>query len=102
MVSLSDSGSLKKASSRLGLGAIGRASEREQEDDPEQRASEVNGVQELGRAYAGLVITQAALRRVHRHKSEAKSRAILGRSSSSKRIERRRRASVEQYLNTHT
>lgn len=82
----------RKATSKLmgGFGAIGRSfGQSDLEDDRKQHDVEVQGVQELGRAYAGLVITRATPRRI--------------RSEVQKPIpKRRRRHSVDNYVATHT
>ena len=85
-----------KAKSRLGRGwsSIARPASAVQEADPVELAREAHGVQELGRAYAGLVITRAARQKIqtlHKHDDEAKD---------AKRL--RRRQSVDNYLTTHS
>lgn len=78
------------ASRRLGLAAMGRFMKEPAEDDATQHADEAQGVQELARAYAGLVITRAALRRIRG--SDTATARTAG---------RRKRKSVEDYLATH-
>ena len=59
------------------------------EDNAKEQAFEAQGVQELGRAYAGLVITRAAQEKLGR--VEPKTLGL-----------RRRRTSVIDFLHTHT
>jgi hypothetical protein len=87
-----------KAKSQLGRvrgwSTFARPASAVQEADPVELAREAHGVQELGRAYAGLVITRAARQKIqtlHKHDDEAKD---------AKRL--RRRQSVDNYLTTHS
>jgi hypothetical protein len=82
-----------KATSLIGARLVAgstRSAEHEQEDDAAEQAFEAQGVQELGRAYAGLIITRAALRRARGVEIEPKQLGL-----------RRRRKSVKDYLHTH-
>jgi uncharacterized membrane protein len=84
---------LTLTTSRLKLGKrFGRANTIVRgENNADEQAFEAQGVQELGRAYAGLVITRAAAQRVRAVVIEPKTLGL-----------RRNRKSVADFLHTHT